>query len=227
LQAEARQVEEARLAEEARQAEAARRQQAADSAARAAQARRDEAARLQAAAERRERDQLEAVAAEQRADARRAASERAAQQTGEVAVIVRPSTSDREATDRLSTAATSEQGLVVQNRGISDSELSLIDRRLLAVKEAIRARNMTRLTALTNIDGARVQAFYQLFTNSNQIDVRVDGSRAQASVGVVVGTLQISRVFGNDGSERVVPANLRNFTLTTRRDGNEWSKFSW
>jgi len=216
-----RQAEEARLAAEARQREAAQRAQ------QEAEARRAEEARLAAEAERVERARLEAIAAEQRAAARQAASERAAQQASGAATVLPPSSNDREATDRLASATTLNQDRVVPNRGISDAETAQIGRRLQAVKEAIRARNMGRLTELTNIDGSRVQSFFQLFTNSRQIDVRVDGSRAQASIGVVVGTLQISRIIGNDGSERVVPANLRNFTLTTRRVGDGWSKFSW
>lgn len=272
-----RQAEQARAAEEARAAERARAAEAeilrAEEARLAAESRRLQAAQeaeqarrvedefRNTEADRLERERLEAIAAEQRANARRDAAQRAEQGGNSVTIQQAPSASDREATDRLASAANaaasaassaasnaassdraatdrltsaatappapSNQGLVVRSRGISDAEAAQVDRRLLAVKEAIRARNMSRLTELTAISGAQVQTFFQLFTNSSRIDVRVDGSRAQASVGVIVGTLQINRIVGNNGSDRAVPSNLRNFTLTTRREGNGWSKFAW
>ncbi len=262
--AEAQRVEEARLAAEAQQAEQARlaaeAQRAAEArlaaeAQRAEDARQAEAARVfsteqarvaaatqtpsaQDEADRLERERREVIAAEQRARARRAAAQRAAQISGGTvptpaarAITSPPSATNTEASDRLAAAAAQNaqqlrRDVPVRPAPITDAEFNLAYRRFIDVKYALERQDINTITQLAETNGTRVQNLLQLFSNSDSLVVRIDNVSTRNGTGTIVGRLTIDNVVRRGRSSNP-PANLRSFTLTTRRDATGWSKIRW
>ncbi len=185
---------------------------------------------MQAEAERLERERLEAIAAEQRAAARQAAAERAAQASAQSAG------QSSSAANRASSAATENSNagadddsnrLTVGAYPITDADFNAMYKRFIAVKSAIESRDINAVTQLAQTNGARVQALLQLFSNSESISAKIDNVSTRNSTGMIVGTLTINQVTRRGGVVTQPPANLKTFTLTSRRDAAGWSKIQW
>lgn len=209
-------------------------------------------AQLQAEAERLERERLEAIAAEQRAAARQAAAERAAQASGQSTSQASSASSSAAsssssvastsgATQSQSNASTSNQQTQASTAGaagdanrltvgaypITDADFNAMYKRFIAVKNAIESRDINAVTQLAQTNGARVQSLLQLFSNSESISAKIDNVSTRNSTGMIVGTLTINQVTRRGGNVTQPPANLKTFTLTSRRDAAGWSKIQW